>query len=141
MSETQQFLVEIQCWNCGYFVQLSPASTPPEYRFQGGLLFTSSLEIEGRVLAPRSHEGRPMRLWVRTSGSDRDEPEPLLGLGWIGERAPQGVVELQATLELAGMDLPAAAACLAASWKYIRIDARNAEGYDPNVTAYTFSRT
>jgi hypothetical protein len=139
MGVIRHFLIEIRYWNCPYFVQLSPASTPPEYRFQGGLLFTANLEIEGRALSPPSHEGKPVRIWVRTSGSDRETTEPRLG--WIGDLEREGVSGLGATLELAGIDLTGAAACLGASWKFIRIDAEDRKDQAPNVTAYAFSAT
>jgi hypothetical protein len=140
VTSPQRFLVEIQDWNCSCFVELSPASTPAEFRFQGGLLFTSGLEIEGQVMDPPSARGKRVRLWISASKSEHDELDPVLGLGWIGERAPHGIPEFHATLDLAGLDLPTAAACLAANWKFIRIDTPDPTRDGPNVTAFSFAR-
>src|SRR5687767_5495266 len=65
-----RYMVAISEWNWGLYVGLGPESTPPEYRFQGGLTYTRGIDIMGRVRAPLVHRGKLMRIWISPFGSE-----------------------------------------------------------------------
>ena len=58
-----RLMVEIEGWNWALTVGLSHPSTPPRYRFQGGLMYTRGIDIAGRIRAPSIHRGKQIRIF------------------------------------------------------------------------------
>jgi hypothetical protein len=44
-----RYLIEIQGWDWNLHIGMSSEATPQEYRFQGGVAYARSLELEGRI--------------------------------------------------------------------------------------------
>jgi hypothetical protein len=83
-------LIEIVNWDWALHVGMSSESTPPEYRFQGGLLYSRGIDIEGRIVAPTSQAGKVIRIWVSPVGSEIEfGPDGLDEVGQFREYPDQ----------------------------------------------------
>jgi hypothetical protein len=60
----QDFLVDLHGCDSGLGILPSPRLTPKKHRFQGGLLYSRMIEVDGRVLAPQGLADRRMRIWL-----------------------------------------------------------------------------
>src|SRR5436190_10564800 len=77
----QEFLIEITGRNRSLHLLPSPPSLPKAHRFQGGLIYSSGLELQGRVVSPQLHTGQLIRIWTYEFRTDSAEArsEPYLG--------------------------------------------------------------
>ena len=76
-----EFLIELRGYDGGLGLLPCPPSVPKAHRFQGGLIYSRMIEIEGRVVAPEGLAGRRMRIWLDQLESwhfSRSEP-PQIG--------------------------------------------------------------
>src|SRR6476646_1132408 len=63
-------VVELKAWNWNLHVGLSSDLSPPDQRFQGGLSYIRSFEIQGLILAPGSLRSKSIRIWTSTFGPE-----------------------------------------------------------------------
>jgi hypothetical protein len=137
-----RFLIEISDWDWGLHVAMAPEILPQEQRFQGGLLYSRSLDIVGAVLSPELHSGKVMRLSFLPFGSDvQFGPDGLQELGQLYEvdRGASGA-HFTATLILPQDTLPACMTALASAWKYLHLWTEGEPAVRAAVTGFTFSR-
>lgn len=118
-----RLLIQIDTWEWGLFVGMSPESTPIEYRFQGGLHYTRAIEITGRFRAPDTHRNKRVRVSISPFGPELDFGTPdLADVGMYYEsRCSQGGWEHEATLMLPESALQPALTCLGSLWRYVHI--------------------
>ncbi len=138
MTNPQIITIEISAWDCGLHLRLSPQSMPKEMRLQGGLLLSCGIEIRGVVLEPETSQPRPIRIWLQPL-----VPEPERG---VIEPDDCGRVllnggELQATLLLPQAAFQTSLSCLAATWRFLEIEASNGQEGEWVISAYSFSTT
>jgi hypothetical protein len=116
-----RFLIAIKSWDGNLHVGLSPEITPVEHRFQGGLMYVRSFYIEGEFLAPRSHRGRRVRIWISPFGPDLQFGSD--GLECVGQlSAPDAErSDFGLTLLLPESGMAMAATSLASVWKYLHV--------------------
>ena len=139
---TGRLLVEIVNWDWGLHVGMSSEATPPEYRFQGGLLYSRGIEIDARVVAPTSHRGKKVRIWVSPVGSEIGfGPDGIDEVGQFREYPdqPRGR-DFEATLLLPQDSLAATLTCLASVWKYLHIWTVDDPLDRASITNFCFSR-
>lgn len=138
-----RLLVQITTWEGNLHVGLSSELTPPEHRFQGGLDYVRSFEIEGCVVAPKRHRGKSIRLWLTPFGPDmRFGPGELEEVGQLRFRPRQsGKPDLSATLLVPEAALPTAATCLSTIWKYVHIWTFDERAEQASVSKFSFSST
>jgi hypothetical protein len=136
-----RFMVEIREWNWDFYLALSPAGVPVEYRFQGGLNYSRGIEIVGRVRAPNPHRAKPMRIWLSTFG-----PETRFGDGdldrvgqFYRDRLGTSGPDFEASLHLPESALSPAITCLSSVWRYLDIWIDEYQGDEAAVTAFSFS--
>lgn len=134
-----RYMVEIGEWDWGLHVGLSHDLTPSEYRFQGGLAYTRSIELTARVRAPSSHRGKLMRIWISPFGPEVSfGPDGLDEVGQFYAGTGDGS-HFRVSLHLPESALGPAVTCLSTIWKYLDIwtvgDPKDRGG----VTAFSFS--
>ncbi|ODT64452.1 MAG: hypothetical protein ABS77_00585 [Phenylobacterium sp. SCN 69-14] len=139
---SDRFLIEIQKWDWNLHVGLSPPSTPVEQRFQGGLLYTRGLDIEGQVVAPKAHRAKSIRIWVSPLGPDIDfSPEGLQEVGrFYYEASRPEETGLEASLFLPQSALENVITCLGSIWRYVHIWTEGDDTAPASVTDFSFSR-
>jgi hypothetical protein len=134
-----RFLIEIEEWNWALYMGLSHPSTPPRYRFQGGLMYTRGIEIAGRIRAPSIRRGTHVQVFVSTFGR-RERFNPRSGdvgrfytrrLGEIGS-------PFEMSLRLPEDALSNALICLGSIWKFLDVWTATDEA-DSAITAFCFS--
>lgn len=138
-----RFLIEIDAWDWPLHVGLSPETMPREYRFQGGLSYVRSLELEGRIAAPKIHRGQTIRISVTPFGPDIQFGSD--GLELVGRLHRHEVKrhgwDCSATLWLPEAALPTCATCLGSVWRYLHIWRREGAPNIADLSAYSFSAT
>lgn len=135
-----RFMVEIEQWNYELHVRLSHPSMPPEHRIQGGLSYSRSIEIIGRVRAPSPHRGKLVRVWLSPFGPEVDfSADGRDSVGQFYRNRPDELgSDFQANLDLPETALSPALTCLSSVWKYLDIWTLD-EGPQTGVTAFSFS--
>lgn len=138
----RRLLLEIEQWECKYTLGLSPASIPPEYRFQGGLFFGQDFEIEARVIAPRSHRNEAYRIRLSpVANSVHFGPDGLDEVGRIYFRAPNGITTGSSImLFIPEATMATVAICLAHVWRYLDISTFDESEDEASVSAFSFAR-
>jgi hypothetical protein len=117
-----------------------PPSVPKAHRFQGGLIYSRMIDIEGRVLAPQSLANRRMRIWLdkleRWHFSRSDPPH----IGDIYDRTgelPGG--GLETTLYIPKDAWPMAVECLHTIWRHLSLTGADGNGREMRLVAFSFS--
>jgi hypothetical protein len=136
-----RFLIRINAWDWPLSVGLSSDPVPPEHRFQGGLRYTRTFDIDGEVAAPKEHRGRPVRVWVSPFSKDlRFGPENYPEVGRFFLRHPEkGQKGLSMTILLPEDAITTTATCLASVWKYLHVWTVAADTEQARIKSYSFS--
>jgi hypothetical protein len=135
-----RFMVEIGKWNWGLQVGLSHPSMPRRQRFQGGLMYNRSVEINGRVRAPIVHRGKRIQVWISPFGREIrfDARTDDVGRFWSDRAGARGAA-FEADLRLPEEALAPALTCLGSVWKLVNIWVAGEEPDGARVTAYSFA--
>jgi hypothetical protein len=136
-----RLMVEIERWDWPIYVGLSPDAIPREYRFQGGLNYSHSVEIMGRVRAPAAHRGKTMRIWLSPFGPEMDwGNSDLNAVGQLYHgRGDAFGSDFHASLHLPESGLAPAVTCLSSVWKYLDIWIVGEGADEAPVGAFSFS--
>jgi hypothetical protein len=136
-----RFLLEIEGWDCELHVGLSSDLTPVEYRFQGGLNYVRGFNLECRVVAPKAHDGKSVRVWLSPFGLDvKFGTDGLDEVGQLHIHSPQPEKpDYTAALLIPESALPVVATCLGSSWKYVHIWTFDHSADAASVSAFSFS--
>ncbi len=136
----QDFLVELHSRDGGFSILPSPSSVPKAHRFQGGLIYSRLIDIEGRVLAPQVLAGRPIRVWLSQLEKWRLVPHEAPDIGDIydrtGELADGG---LEATLYIPKEAWLTAVDCLSTIWRRLSLTGADGNGREMRLVAFSFS--
>jgi hypothetical protein len=134
-----RLMVEIEEWNWSLYVGLSHPLTPPRHRFQGGLMYTRGIYIEGRVRAPSTHRGKHVRIFISTFGRKVRFDRRTGDVGrFYKNRLGEGGPPFEASLSLPEDALSNALICLGSIWKFLDIWTATDES-DSAITAFCFS--
>jgi hypothetical protein len=141
LSDTR-LLVEIETWDWNLHVGLSPASAPPEDRFQGGLLYTRGLQIQGRVVAPKTHRSKTISIWISPIGPEvRFGEEGLKRVGQFYAYAEHSRGRnFGASLFLPEDSLSNAMICLSSTWRYVHLWVGEDLAGPQGIERFSFSR-
>jgi hypothetical protein len=131
-------VVEILSWDGG--LHLLPASDhmPKAHRFQGGLIYSSMIEIEGRVIAPERLAGRRMRVFLSKLERWHLSRRGGAHIGVLSDRTcelPGG--GLEASLFIPKDAWETAVECLSTIWR--RLSLSGVEHEDGKVTILEFA--
>ena len=134
----QDCVVEIL--SCDGGLHLRPASNyvPRKHRFQGGLMYSTSITIEGRVAAPDRLAGKRMRIWLSQLERWHFSPTRPVYIGDLSDRTgelPGG--GLEAMLYIPKDAWLTAVGCLSTIW--LRLKLNGVENVDGSVTIHEFS--
>jgi hypothetical protein len=132
-------LVELKAWNWNLHVGLCSDLTPPDQRFQGGLSYIRSFEIQGLIRAPSTLRSKAIRIWTLPFGPElRFGPDDDVGQVYF--RSPTGKHgELSATLHVPEGAISTMATCLGSVWKYLRIRTFDPDQERASIAAFSFS--
>ncbi|MBP8248320.1 MAG: hypothetical protein KAX56_15730 [Phenylobacterium sp.] len=141
LSEARQdFLIELRGVQGGLGVMLCPPSVPRAHRFQGGLIYSRMIEIEGRVLAPEGFGDRRIRIWLDQLESwhfSRSEPPQI---GDIYDRAGElPGAGLETTLYIPEDAWLTATICLNTVWRRLRLTGVDGDGRSMRLVDASFS--
>ena len=136
-----QLWIEILSWDWNLAVALSSDLTPVEYRFQGGLNYSRSFELLGRIVAPRSHADETIRIWISPFDDDmRFGPDEMDEVGRLYlSPSPNNRADRAARLMLPADAVAPLGTSLSTVSKYLLIrifDCRDAEA---SIDLYSFS--
>jgi len=131
-------VVEIEAWNWNLHVGLSSDLSPPDQRFQGGLSYIRSFEIQGLIRAPSSLRSKAIRIWTLPFGPElRFGPDDDVGQVYFGPARKHG--ELSATLHVPEGAISTMATCLGSVWKYLRIETFDPHEERASIATFSFS--
>lgn len=134
----QDFLIELRGSDGGLSLLPSHRLSPKKHRFQGGLIYSSMIEIEGRVLAPHAFGGHGMRIWLAQLQEWHFSRHQPVYVGAVCDRTgelPGG--GLEAALYIPKDAWLPAVNCLAAHWR--RLSMRGVDGDGRRMTLVDFS--
>jgi hypothetical protein len=138
-----RMLVEILTWDWPLHVGLSTKLTPRKYRVQGGLNLGRSIDIAGRIVAPREQRDSNIRVMLLPFG-----PKISFGPGNMDEvgriylpNTAAARAGFRATLMLPEDALPTTAVCFSSVWKHIHIWTFDTDEEEARVRHYSFSAT
>jgi hypothetical protein len=134
----QEVLIELRSWDGGLSLLPCPPSVPKAHRFQGGLIYSRMINIEGRALAPAALAGRRVRVFLdqlHPSNSSRRSPPHIGDLcDRTGELPGAG---LEVSLYIPGDAWAPAVQCLSTIWRYLKLT--SVEGDDHRMRVVDFS--
>jgi hypothetical protein len=134
----QDCMVELLGCDGGLHLLPAPGSTPKAHRFQGGLIYSVMIEIEGRVIAPPALAGRRMRVWLSKLKRWHFSRTRPAYIGTLSDRTgelPGGGLEV--SLYIPEDAWQTAVACLNTIWRRLKLN--GVENEDGSVTILEFS--
>ena len=137
MDADERLIVEIESWNWGLHVGVSSPFVPIEHRFQQGLMYSRSIQVEGRVRAPRVRDGEPIEAWMTPLGPEMGGPH-VEEVGQFYEGGPPVRPALQVSLRLPEEALASTLTCLGSSWRFLLLWIKDNPDERASVTAFSF---
>jgi hypothetical protein len=130
----------VELLSCDGGLHLLPArnGVPRAYRFQGSLIYSSSITIEGRVIAPHALADRRIRIWLSQLERwhfSRTRPAYIGALSDRTGELPGG--GLEASLYIPKDAWLTAVECLSTIWR--RLNLSGVENENGSVTILEFS--
>lgn len=129
---------EILGWDGGLHLLPAPNGLPKAHRFQGGLIYSRSIEIEGRVVRPQELSGRRIRIWLSKLERWHFRRVGPAFIGILSDRTdelPGG--GLEATIYIPKDAWETAIGCLGTIWR--RLALNGVANEDGSVTILEFS--
>jgi hypothetical protein len=131
---------EVEILSCDGGLHLLPAPTgvPKAHRFQGGLIYSPSIEIEGRVVGPQELSGRRIRIWLSKLERwhfSRVRPASIGDFSDRTDELPGG--GLEAMIYIPKDAWETAIGCLGTVWRRLKLN--GVENEDGSVTILEFS--
>jgi hypothetical protein len=136
-----RLVVEIECWERWQHLGLKPPRMPRKYSFQGGLTYSPSFDVRGRVVSPTAMLGKRVRTWISPTGRElKIGPNALWDLGQVLFEPP-GLRnwDISLSLLLPASATAAATTALASVWRYIRLSTCHEDAEGARVTAFEFA--
>jgi len=133
-------VVEILSWDGGFYLLPARESVPKTHRFQGGLIYSSMIDIEGRVIEPDRFAGRRMRIFLsqlRWWHFSRTRPAYIGALSDRTGELPGG--GLEASLYIPEQAWSTAVTCLGAVWRRLRLNGVEHEDGHVTIREFAFS--
>ena len=137
-----RYLIDILSWDLSLHVGVSREIVPPEYRFQGGLDYARSFEIQGRIAAPVSARSQTVTVWLMPFGPDvKFDISDGSGVGILHKHETPYGVRLSAQLLIPEASIAPVATCLNSRWKFIHVWTFDDSEERAEVRAFSFSST
>ena len=131
-------MVEILSRDGGFHLFPSSKSVPRPHRFQGGLIYSHSITIEGRVIAPDRLAGKRMQIWLAQLERWHFSRAKPAYIGRLTDRTGElPGVGLEASLFIPKDAWLTAVDCLGTVWRQLRL--KGTENEDGSVTILEFS--
>jgi hypothetical protein len=136
----EPLVIEIVSWAQFQHLGNKHPTFPRKYAFQGGLNYSQSLDLRGRMLQPAGLGDEPIYIWLSRAfpGSTRRptppgrvhlDPEP--GAPW----------KIGVSLQVPEAALATAAICLGSVWTYLEIATVDDDERGADIAAFGFSAT
>jgi hypothetical protein len=141
--ETEPFQAcEVEILSCDGGLHLLPApnGVPKAHRFQGGLIYSPSIEIEGRVVGPHKFADRRIRVWLSKLERwhfGRVRPAYIGSLSDRADELPGG--GLEATIYIPKDAWETAIGCLSTIWRRLKLNGATNEDGSVTILEFSFS--
>ena len=135
----QDFLVELGCYDGGLSILPCPPSIPKAHRFQGGLIYSRMIDIEGQVLAPQGLAGRRIRIWLsqlETWHFSRHSPPYIGTICDRTDELPGGGLEV--SLYVPKDAWLTAVGCLSTVWRRLELTGADGDGDSMRLVNFAF---
>lgn len=136
----QEFAVDLLGCEGGFHLMPSPRGMPKAHGFQGQMIYSRMLELEGRVASPKPYAGKPMRIWLSRLERwhfERHRPAYIGDILDRSEELPGG--GLEAVLYIPKDAWPTSTICLGGIWRHLRLSGVDGDGHRMTVVALSFS--
>jgi len=130
---------EILSCDGGLHLLPAPSSVPKPHRFQGGLIYSKLIHVEGRVVAPQELSGRRIRVWLSELERWHFSRARPVFIGSFLDRTgelPGGGLEAHIYLPKDAWDT--ALGCLGTIWRRIKLNGAANEDGSMTVLEYSF---
>lgn len=136
----QDFLVELRRCDGGLSVLPCPPSVPKKHRFQGGLIYSRMIEIDGQVLEPQGLSGRRIRIWLTRLEEWHFSRRAPTHIGDLCDRTgqlPGG--GLEASLYIPKDACLTTVGCLSTIWRRLELTGVDGSGDSMSLVSFSFS--
>lgn len=135
-------VIEIQRWERWQLLGTKPRRMPRKYSFQGGLSYSPSFDIWGRIVKPAAVRGQRIRIWISPTTRPLDiGPSALPTLGQLHFEEPQSRGwDISGTLILPASAAATATTCLVSVWNYIQLSTFDEDLEGARISAFSFAK-
>ena len=131
-------VVQIQRWERWQLLGTKPRRMPRKYSFQGGLTYSPSFDVSGRIVDPAATRGQQVRIWISPTHQSW-ESSSSLGQLYSEESQSRGW-DISVSLLLPGSATATATTCLASVWNYLQLSTFDEDREGARISAYSFAR-
>jgi hypothetical protein len=122
-GERTRWLVEILSWDSLLGLAITAPGLPEEAKPHGELAYSRGVDIRGRLVAPKPHADKAIRVWLAPSPLRYwTGPEAFDEVGqFVAHDQPKNGSDFEATVLIPDDSLTDALISLASAWRYIHI--------------------
>lgn len=147
-SSGGRVIIEITDWDWHMHVGMPHRSMPKSDLHQGWLLYSRSVEVQGRIVSPAAYRWKTVSFWlmplpkgVRLTKADRDLPA-FQRVGHFGETtSPDRSTDFSASGYAPSEALPEAAVALGSVWKILQLWLKGDPRDGAPIEWFAFSRS
>lgn len=139
-EEAQHCVIEVLSWDGGLHLLPAREGVPKTHRFQGGLIYSPMIDIEGRVISPDRLADRRMRVFLSQLQWWHFSRTRSAYIGTLSDRTgelPGG--GLEASLYIPEEAWLTAVTCLGSIWRHLRLTGLEQEDGRVTVLEFAFS--
>lgn len=136
-------IVEIQRWDRWQHLGPKPRLMPRKYSFQGGLTYSPSFDVWGRLVHPVAMQGQHIRIWISPARRHlKIGPGALRDLGQLHfKEPPSRGWDISVTMLIPSLAAAPATTCLSSVWKYLQLSTFDEDEDGASISAFAFSAT
>ena len=143
-----RIIVEITDWDWHMFVGMPPSATMPESElYKGWFIYTSSVEVQGRIVSPSALHYKTVSFWISAVPEGvrlTEEDRALSGFQSVGHfgktTAPAQRTDFTGSAHAPAEALPTTVAALGSVWKILQLDVTGNPRDGAAIKWFSFSR-
>ncbi|HEY3948924.1 hypothetical protein [Phenylobacterium sp.] len=132
----RELVVEFEGCDGGLHLMPARPGPPESMLFQGGLFHVEMFNFDGRIIAPPSHAGRAIRVFVTPLDQGRFKKGRLNYIGSVSDRSDQDL-GLGAQIHIPTDDWLPTITCLGSIWR--RLTLLLVEGAEGKIAEFSFA--
>lgn len=137
----EPLVIEIVRWNRWQHLGNKHPTTPRKFSFQGGLNYSPSFDLRGRMLRPTGLDDEPIHIWIsRAIPGRRRRPAEPWDVGQVHlDPEPGAPWKVGVSLQVPEAVMATAAICLGSVWRYLELSAVAADERGALLSAFSLS--